>query len=94
MAGSPVPVVVGNVRWLSGYRLPRHDLPNVAAALQAAFAALTGLMAGAESVGDPIAVGGNADHVRIEVEQHQQSLSSHDSYPTRDPVVAVHQRPT
>src|SRR4051794_1053697 len=53
---SPVPVVVGNVRWLSGYRHPRHDLPDVAAALQAAFAAPTGLMAGAESVGDPIAV--------------------------------------
>ncbi|HEX2402805.1 MAG TPA: TnsA-like heteromeric transposase endonuclease subunit, partial [Mycobacterium sp.] len=56
VAGSPVPVVVGNVRWLSGYRHPRHDLPDVAAALQAAFAAPTGLMAGAESVGDPIAV--------------------------------------
>ena len=37
-------------------RHPRHDLPEVAAALQAAFAAPTGLMAGAESVGDPIAV--------------------------------------
>jgi hypothetical protein len=56
VAGSPAPVVVGNVRWLSGYRHPRHDLPDVAAALQAAFAAPTGLMAGAESVGDPIAV--------------------------------------
>ena len=56
VAGSPVPVVVGNVRWLSGYRHPRHDLPDVAAALQVAFAAPTGLMAGAESVGDPIAV--------------------------------------
>jgi hypothetical protein len=56
VAGSPVPVVVGNVRWLSGYRHPRHDLPDVAAALQAAFAAPTGLMVGAESVGDPIAV--------------------------------------
>ena len=40
----------------AGYRHPRHDLPDVAAALQAAFAAPTGLMAGAESVGDPIAV--------------------------------------
>ena len=56
VAGSPVPVVVGNVRWLSGCRHPCHDLPDVAAALQAAFAAPTGLMAGAESVGDPIAV--------------------------------------
>src|SRR6476661_2436136 len=56
VAGSPVPVVVGNVRWSSGYRHPRHDLPDVAAALQVAFAAPTGLMAGAESVGDPIAV--------------------------------------
>ena len=54
-----------------GLSAPAYHLPNAAAALQAAFAALTGLMAGAESVGDPIAVGGNADHVRIEVEQHQ-----------------------
>ena len=47
VAGSPSPVVVGNVRWLSGYRHPRHDLPPVAAALQAAFAAPIRLMAGA-----------------------------------------------
>jgi hypothetical protein len=56
VAGSPVPVVVGTVRWLSGYRHPRHDLPDEAAALQVAFAAPTPLMAGTESVGDPIAV--------------------------------------
>jgi hypothetical protein len=56
VAGSPVPVVVGNVRWLSGYRHPRHDLPDEAAAVQVAFAAPTPLMAGTESVGDPIAV--------------------------------------
>ena len=56
VVGSPDPITMMNVRWLSGYHHPRHDVPAVAGALQAAFVAPTTLMAGAESVGDPIAV--------------------------------------
>jgi hypothetical protein len=56
VVGSPDPIMMMNVRWLSGYRHPRHDIPDVATALEAVFVAPTTLMAGAESVGDPIAV--------------------------------------
>jgi hypothetical protein len=53
---SPDPIMMMNVRWLSGYRHPRHDVPDVVAALEAVFVAPTKLMAGAQAVGDPIAV--------------------------------------
>ena len=55
VAGSPVPVAVGNVRWLSGYRHPRHDLPEW---LRSAgrVRGTDGADGRAESVGDPIAV--------------------------------------
>ncbi|ONI90968.1 transposase [Saccharothrix sp. ALI-22-I] len=56
VAGLPPAALLANVRWLAGYRHPRHHLPDVAAALRAAFAAPTGLLDGAEQVGDPIAV--------------------------------------
>lgn len=56
LVGSPDPILMMNVRWLSGYRHPRHYLPDVAGALEAVFVAPTTLMAGAESAGDPIAV--------------------------------------
>jgi len=56
LAGAPDPIVTANLRWLAGYRHPRHGLPERAAALRAAFAAPAPLMAGAEAVGDPIAV--------------------------------------
>ncbi|MEU7892477.1 TnsA-like heteromeric transposase endonuclease subunit [Nonomuraea sp. NPDC049152] len=49
-------VVAANVRWLSGYRHPRHAREDVAAALLAAFTEPAELMAGAQSVSDPIAV--------------------------------------
>ncbi|MCX5122117.1 TnsA-like heteromeric transposase endonuclease subunit [Micromonospora sp. NBC_00362] len=49
-------ILVRNVRWLAGYRHPRHDLPAVAAALRQVFAEPGGLLAGAEAAGDPIAV--------------------------------------
>lgn len=54
--GSPDPIMMMNVRWLSGYRRPRHDVPAVAAALETAFGAPTALMSGAQAVGDPVAV--------------------------------------
>jgi hypothetical protein len=56
VVGATDTIVTRNVRWLGGYRHPRHDLPVVAAALREAFAEPDGLMAGAEAVGDPIAV--------------------------------------
>ncbi|GAA2681470.1 MULTISPECIES: TnsA-like heteromeric transposase endonuclease subunit [Actinosynnema] len=56
VAGAPPTSLLANVRWLAGYRHPRHYLPDVAAALRTAFAAPTGLLHGAEQVGDPIAV--------------------------------------
>jgi hypothetical protein len=48
--------VAANLRWLAGYRHPRHDLPGLAEALRAAFADPAPLLAGAEAVGDPVAV--------------------------------------
>lgn len=47
---------LGNVRWLAGYRHPRHRLLEVTAWLREAFATETPLMTGVESVGDPIMV--------------------------------------
>jgi hypothetical protein len=56
VVGAASEALLTNLRWLAGYRHPRHHLPDTAAALRAAFAAPTGLLAGAEQVGDPIAV--------------------------------------
>jgi hypothetical protein len=56
LAGAPDPIATANLRWLAGYRHPRHGLPELTAALRAAFAAPTPLTAAAEAVGDPIAV--------------------------------------
>jgi hypothetical protein len=53
---APAATLLANVRWLAGYRHPRHHLPDTADALRAAFAVPTGLVTGAQSVGDPIAV--------------------------------------
>lgn len=50
------PVLLGNLRWLSGYRHPRNDVPAVVVSLLEVFATPTPLLAGAEAVGDPIAV--------------------------------------
>jgi hypothetical protein len=56
LVGAPELIWTANLRWLAGYRHPRHNLPGVAAALRAAFAGPVPLLAGAEAVGDPIAV--------------------------------------
>jgi hypothetical protein len=51
------PVLTANVRWLSRYRHPRCALaPEIADALQAAFAGPERLMAGAVRAGDSLAV--------------------------------------
>jgi hypothetical protein len=49
-------ILTANVRWLAGYRHPRHGRSEIAASLRRAFAEPGGLMAGAEQVGEPIAV--------------------------------------
>lgn len=56
LVGAADAIVTANVRWLSGYRHPRHLLPEVAAVLREVFTTPTALMAGARAVGDPIAV--------------------------------------
>jgi hypothetical protein len=50
------PVLAANLRWLSGYRHPRVRREPVADRLQGVFAQNQGLLAGARTVGDPIAV--------------------------------------
>jgi hypothetical protein len=49
-------VVTANLRWLAGYRHPRHHLPAIAADLLAAATGPTPLMMAVEQVGDPLAV--------------------------------------
>ncbi|TLQ48508.1 TnsA-like heteromeric transposase endonuclease subunit [Streptomyces marianii] len=56
LVGAPDAIVVRNVRWLAGYRHPRHRLESVASELLVAFAEPRPLMSGAASVGDEIAV--------------------------------------
>jgi len=50
------PVRAANLRWLAGYRHPRHVRPAVEARLRAAFAGPAPLLAGAAAAGDPVAV--------------------------------------
>jgi hypothetical protein len=56
LVGAPDAITTANVRWLSGYRHPRHDRPVLAAALREVFATPGPLLAGAQAAGDPIAV--------------------------------------
>jgi hypothetical protein len=56
LVGATDVIVTANVRWLSGYRHPRHLLPVVVAVLREVFATPTALMTGAQAAGDPIAV--------------------------------------
>ncbi|MGJ5805965.1 TnsA-like heteromeric transposase endonuclease subunit [Streptomyces europaeiscabiei] len=50
------PVLAANLHWLSGYRHPRVRREPVVAALTTVFTEPCGLLAGARTVGDPIAV--------------------------------------
>ncbi len=52
----PDPVRVGNVRWLSGFRHPRHRASPCLAGLVEVFATPQPLMAGVLEIGDPVAV--------------------------------------
>jgi hypothetical protein len=56
LVGVPDPIVTANLRWLAGYRHPRHDLPDVREVLRRVFVTPTPLMAGTAAAGDPIAV--------------------------------------
>lgn len=56
LVGAVDPVVTANLRWLSAYRHPRHDVPAVATPLREVFGAPAALMEGAAAVGDPVAV--------------------------------------
>jgi hypothetical protein len=49
-------LVAANLRWLAGYRHPRHHLAETVDVLRRVFATPTPLMAGAAAAGDPIAV--------------------------------------
>ncbi|WP_328725086.1 TnsA-like heteromeric transposase endonuclease subunit [Streptomyces sp. NBC_00259] len=56
LVGAPDEILVRNVKWLSGYRHPRHLVEPIASGLREVFAAPHPLMAGATMAGDPIAV--------------------------------------
>ncbi|EWM09700.1 hypothetical protein KUTG_00004 [Kutzneria sp. 744] len=56
IVGAPPEMLLANIRWLAGYRHPRHDLPVVAETLRAVFSRPMPLLDGAEAAGDPIAV--------------------------------------
>lgn len=56
LAGGCDPVLVANVRWLAGYRHPRHRVPGIAARLLEAAAGPVPLMGLAALAGDPLAV--------------------------------------
>ena len=56
LVGALDPVLTANVRWLAGYRHPRHLLPEVADRLRVVFREPCALMGGAAAAGDPIAV--------------------------------------
>lgn len=48
------PALAANVRWLSGYRHPRHADPQLSPLLLSVFAGGTGLLAGVSAVADPL----------------------------------------
>ncbi len=56
LVGATDPIVTANLRWLAGYRHPRHRVASMAAAVLEVFTAPLELMRGAELVGDPVAV--------------------------------------
>jgi hypothetical protein len=56
LVGAPDAVQLANVRWLAGYRHPRHRVAAVVDRLLDVFAHETPLRVGVERVGDPIAV--------------------------------------
>jgi hypothetical protein len=56
LVGAADPIVTANVRWLAWYQHLRHGVTGLAEALRVVFDQPVPLMAGAEAVGDPVAV--------------------------------------
>jgi hypothetical protein len=56
LVGAPDVIAVRNVRWLAGYRHPRHRVEPVTSGLLKVFAEPQPVMGGASTVGDPIRV--------------------------------------
>ena len=56
LVGAPPPIVLANVRWLAGYRHPRHRLDTISAHLRDVFDEPRPLMDSVHLVGDPISV--------------------------------------
>jgi hypothetical protein len=56
LVGAVDPIRTATVRWLAGYRHPRHRLPAVVDRLRSVFTRPTPLIDGALAAGDPIAV--------------------------------------
>jgi len=56
LVGAVDAVLAANVRWLAGYRHPRHRVEPVAGQLREVFGAGGELMEGARTAGDPVAV--------------------------------------
>jgi hypothetical protein len=54
--GAPDPRLMANLRWLAGYRYPRHYDPELAARLEAACTRPRPVLAVAAEVGDPLVV--------------------------------------
>lgn len=54
--GAVEPVLAENVRWLAGYRHPRHHVSDTVGVLLQAFAEPAPLLTGAEAAGHPIVV--------------------------------------
>jgi len=56
LVGEPDPIVMANIRWLAGYRHPRHGIAVVVDRLLSVFSQPAPLLARVEAVGDPIVV--------------------------------------
>lgn len=56
LVGAADAIVTANLRWLAGYRHPRHHIRDTARVLRQAFATTTTLMAGAQAAGEAMAV--------------------------------------
>lgn len=56
LLGAADQVAAANVRWLAGYRHPRHDVPEITGVLRQVFATPIPLHSGVDAAGDPIAV--------------------------------------
>ncbi|GAA1623457.1 TnsA-like heteromeric transposase endonuclease subunit [Nonomuraea maheshkhaliensis] len=88
LEGAADPVLMRNVRWLSGYRHPRYRREQVLAALLEVFVEPVRLIDGVEQVGDPIAVLPTLFHLLWQQELAVDlSLPLHHAVPVSPPEV-------